>query len=250
MKHWIVNRVFDYAVDKERTEAYLEWIKANVSGKTVVELGAGSGIMTWLCLKHGATHVYAYENNVRILNWLKEFFKGEDRVTIVEEDVSTATLQTADIYLHENFGSNVYMENILGIYKNLKSQNLEDKTFPNKVKIQYGTYDISNNTDISGADRYAEIDDSDLVEFFGLCPMNEITPHLLPQREVDESEVTINGTLFDGYIKDLTQFTAEDTSGELVFWEASFDGNHTISNWKSKTSWNTIPIDRVMDLGS
>ena len=107
MKHWIVNRVFDYAIDKERTEAYLEWIKANVSGKTVVELGAGSGIMTWLCLKHGATHVYAYENNVRILTWLKEFFEGEDRVTIVEEDVSTATLQDADIYLHENFGSNV-----------------------------------------------------------------------------------------------------------------------------------------------
>ena len=52
----------------------------------------------------------------------------------------------------------------------------------------------------------------------------------------------------DGDIKDLTQFTAEDTSGELVFWEASFDGNHKISNWKSKTSWNTIPIDRVMNI--
>lgn len=246
MRNAIVNRVFDYAIDKERTEAYLEWIKANVSGKTVVELGAGSGIMTWLCVKYGATHVYAYENNKRIIYWLKELFKDEAKVTIVEEDVSTATFPEADIFLHENFGSNVYMENILGIYTNIKAQSLENKTFPNKLKMQYGTYDISNNTDISGADRYAEIDDSDLVEFFALCPMSEITPHLLPQREVDESKVTINGTLFDGDIKDLTQFTAEDTNGELVFWEASFDGEHKISNWKSKTSWNTIPIDRVM----
>ena len=246
MRNPIVNRVFDYAIDKERTEAYLEWIKANVSGKTVVELGAGSGIMTWLCVKYGATHVYAYENNKRIIYWLKELFKDEAKVTIVEEDVSTATFPEADIFLHENFGSNVYMENILGIYTNIKAQSLENKTFPNKLKMQYGTYDISNNTDISGADRYAEIDDSDLVEFFALCPMSEITPHLLPQREVDESKVTINGTLFDGDIKDLTQFTAEDTNGELVFWEASFDGEHKISNWKSKTSWNTIPIDRVM----
>ena len=75
MRNPIVNRVFDYAIDKERTEAYLEWIKANVSGKTVVELGAGSGIMTWLCVKYGATHVYAYENNKRIIYWLKELFK-------------------------------------------------------------------------------------------------------------------------------------------------------------------------------
>lgn len=248
MKNWIVNRVFDYAIDKERTEAYLEFIKANVSGKTVVELGAGSGIMAWLCVKHGATHVYAYENNKRIINWLKVLFKDEAKVTIVEEDVTTATLQDADIYLHENFGSNVYMEDILGLYTNLKAQNLEDKTFPNKLKMQYGTYDISNNTDISGADRYAEIDDADLVEFFAACPMDEISPGLLPQRQVDESKVTINGTLFDGDIKDLTQFTTSDTNGELVFWEATFNGAYTLSNWKSKTSWNTIPIDRVMNM--
>ena len=103
MKNQIVNRVFDYAIDKERTEAYLDFIKANISGKTVVELGTGSGIITWLCVKHGATHVYAYENNRRVLTWLKALFKDEVKVTIVEEDVTTATLQDADIYLHENF---------------------------------------------------------------------------------------------------------------------------------------------------
>ena len=233
MKNWIVNRVFDYAIDKERTEAYLEFIKANVSGKTVVELGAGSGIMAWLCVKHGATHVYAYENNKRIINWLKVLFKDED----------------ADIYLHEHFSSNVITEDILGLYANLKAQNLEDKTFPNKLKMQYGTYDISKNTEISPADRYAEIDDADLVEFFAACPMEEIMPGFVwMHKQVDESEVTINGTLFDGDLKDLTQFTASDTNDELVFWEATFDGKHTLSNWKGKTHWNTIPIDRIMNM--
>ena len=249
MKHWILSRVFDYAIDKERTEAYLEFIKANVSGKTVVELGAGSGIIAWLCVKHGATHVYAYENNKRIINWLKVLFKDEAKVTIVEEDVTTATLQAADIYLHENFGSNVYMEDILGMYTNLKSQNLEDKTYPNKLKMQYGTYDISKNTLITGADRYAAVDDADMLEFFAACPMDEITPGLgWMHKRVDESEVTINGTLFDGDIKDLTQFTASDTNDELVFWEATFDGSHTLSNWKGTTSWNTIPIDRIVNM--
>ena len=242
MKNQTVNRVFDYAIDKERTEAYLDFIKANISGKTVVELGTGSGIITWLCVKHGATHVYAYENNRRVLTWLKAFFKD------VEEDVTTATLQDADIYLHENFGSNIYMEDILGMYANLKSQNLEDKTYPNKLKMQYGTYDLSNNTEISPEDRYAEIDDADLLEFFALCPMDEIMPGMQIQRQVDQSEVTINGTLFEGDLKDLTLFTASDTNDGLVFWEATFDGQHTLSNWKSTTSWNTIPIDRIMNM--
>ena len=83
MKNLIVNRVFDYAIDKERTEAYLEFIKANVSGKTVVELGAGSGIMAWLCVKHGATHVYAYENNKRIIEeWLSNLFKMKQKTIL------------------------------------------------------------------------------------------------------------------------------------------------------------------------
>ena len=248
MKNLIVNRVFDYSIDKERTEAYLEFIKTNVSGKTVVELGSGSGIMTWLCVKHGATHVYAYENNKRVLNWLKTFFKDEAKVTIVEEDITTATLKNADIYLHENFGSNVYMENILGMYANLKAQNLEDKTYPNKLKMQYGTYDISNSTEVSVEDRYAEIDDPDLLEFFELCPMDEIMPGMQLQRRVNQNKVTINGTLFDGDLKDLTLFTASDTNDQLVFWEATFDGQYTLSNWKSTTSWNIIPINRIMNM--
>ena len=36
---------FDYALDKDRTMAYHDWIQANVNGKVVCELGAGSGIM-------------------------------------------------------------------------------------------------------------------------------------------------------------------------------------------------------------
>ena len=140
-KNYAVCRVFDYAVDYNRTMAYHDWIKDNVAGKTVVELGSGSGILTWLCVKYGATKVYSYENNLRIINWLEQCFEGESKVEIKKEDITTASFPTADIYLHENLGCNVYNENILDMYTNLKSQNLEDKCYPNKIKIQYGTYD-------------------------------------------------------------------------------------------------------------
>ena len=97
-----VARVFDYALDKNRTMAYHDWIQANVNGKVVCELGGGSGIMAWLCIKYGASKVYVYENNVRIINWLEELFDGESKVEIKKEDVTSATFPTADFYIHEN----------------------------------------------------------------------------------------------------------------------------------------------------
>jgi len=243
MKNSQVSLVFDYAMDEKRTSAYLDFIKNNVFGKTVVELGAGSGILAWLCVKYGANHVYAYENNKRIFTWLDEFFKDNNKVTIVKEDVSKATLLDADIYLQEHFASDVYGENILNIYKNLKYQNLEDKTFPNKIKIQHGTYDTNCNTITEPYTNFKEITNPDILEFLSLCPMDEILPGCISHMEVDKSRVNINKTLFDGDIKDLLDLTLEDTNDELVFWEATFNGHHTLSNWKDKTHWNTYNLN-------
>ena len=232
-----ISRVFDYALDKDRTMAYHDWIQANVNGKVVCELGSGSGIMAWLCLKYGATKVYCYENNVRIANFLEEQFAGNDKVVIKKEDITTATFPTADIYLHENIASNVFMENILGMYDNLKSQGLEDKAYPNKIKIQYGTYTGTSTNHTFSVDNF---DNANVLEYFNSCPMNKISNTGHNYLEHDQNAITINGTSFDGYLKDLTRITEEDTNNEYIFWEASFDGNNTISNWKTKTHWNII----------
>lgn len=230
-------RVFDYALDVDRTMAYHDWIQANVNSKVVCELGAGSGIMAWLCLKYGATKVYCYENNPDTLYHLEELFKDDDRVVIKNEDISTATFPTADIYLHENIASNVFMENILDMYTNLKAQGLEDKTYPNKIKIQHGTY---TGTSTNYPFRVDNFTNANVLEFFNKFNMNEIITDIFTYLKHDQSAITINGTSFDGYLKDLTRITEADTNNEYIFWEASFDGNNTISNWKTKTHWNII----------
>ena len=231
-----VCRVFDYALDYNRTMAYHDWIKENVSGKTVVELGAGSGVLSWLCVKYGATKVYAYENNLRVANWLDQCFKGESKVEVVKEDITTATFPTADIYLHENLGCNVYNENILDMYTNLKSQNLEDKCYPNKIKIQYGTY---NGTSTQYKGTVNDFSSTVLKEFFDSCPMVKI-PRQQSQLTPEIGKITINGTLYDGDFKNLTRYTDSDANSEYIFWEASFDGSQIISNWKTKNTWQII----------
>ena len=69
-------------------------------------------------------------------------------------------------------------------------------------------------------------------------------------KEVDQSTVTIEGTAFDGDFKDLTQDLPAAVVGKYLFWEASFDGSHTLSNWKNKTSWNVIgPENAYLAMG-
>ena len=45
--------------DKVRMRSYEDAIQKLVLGKTVVDVGAGSGILSFLSIKHGAVKVYA-----------------------------------------------------------------------------------------------------------------------------------------------------------------------------------------------
>ena len=47
--------------DAQRNTQYENWIAENVKGKTFIDLGAGSGILCYMAVKHGAKKVYALE---------------------------------------------------------------------------------------------------------------------------------------------------------------------------------------------
>jgi predicted RNA methylase len=47
--------------DKVRCETYKNAIKASVKGKIVLDVGAGTGFLSVIAAKAGATHVYAVE---------------------------------------------------------------------------------------------------------------------------------------------------------------------------------------------
>ena len=60
------NVVTSFIYDYKRTNTFENYIKANVSGKVVVDCGAGSGILTHLSSINGATKVYCLESNQAI----------------------------------------------------------------------------------------------------------------------------------------------------------------------------------------
>ena len=65
-------------------------------------------------------------------------------------------------------------------------------------------------------------------------------PRTIYQLTPEVGKIDIKGTLYNGDLKNLIRYTDSDANSEYIFWEASFDGSHTISNWKGKTTWNII----------
>ena len=58
--------------DYQRNTSYESWISDNVKDKTVIDLGAGSGILCYLAVKYGAKKVYALERRPELIDRMKE----------------------------------------------------------------------------------------------------------------------------------------------------------------------------------
>lgn len=109
--------------DVSRTKRFknLLWkLRKHIKNRVCVEAGAGFGIFAEYMLKLGAEKVYCVESNPLMCMYLKEKFKKEKRVTIVEDYIQNFTPpEEVDFLLHEFFGSLLYDENLKDL-ENLK----------------------------------------------------------------------------------------------------------------------------------
>ena len=81
----------------------------NVKDKTVIDLGAGSGILCYLAVKYGAKKVYALERKGRLIHRMKEILG--DSVEYIHADLLEVNhLPECDIYLHEWLTSEFWNE--------------------------------------------------------------------------------------------------------------------------------------------
>ena len=150
------NRLFSFIYDYKRTNTFESYLQANASGKTIVDCGGGSGILTYLALENGATHVHCLEKETSFYNNLVTKFSGDSRVTVTQLDCFTDTLPTGDIYLHEFFGTFLWDEGIQNFVDNLNSQSITN-IFPSTINIfsledldfKYNTTKIGNKENLS-----------------------------------------------------------------------------------------------------
>lgn len=134
LKHHFLKQVITLIIDYDRTNCYNRFLKENSKDKVVIDCGAGSGILSWLALKHGAKEAHALEIVPDTLEHLEKLAALTPNLYVKDLDVLTKNLPKGDLYIHEMFGDTIFDEGLHHLVTNLKRQGI-DKVYPNKVKI-------------------------------------------------------------------------------------------------------------------
>ncbi|WP_310535446.1 50S ribosomal protein L11 methyltransferase [Novosphingobium sp.] len=75
----------DMLLDRARNAAYRTAIEANARGRTVLDIGTGSGLLAIMAAKAGAAHVYACEGNAMLAATARTIVEANglsDRITV------------------------------------------------------------------------------------------------------------------------------------------------------------------------
>jgi protein arginine N-methyltransferase 1 len=105
-------------LDKVRCESYKNAIEAIVKGKTVLDVGAGTGFLSVIAAKAGASHVYAVEYS-EMAEYAKQFIDDNectDNITLIKkrmEDVNILDIPKVDVIISEWMGYFLLFENML-----------------------------------------------------------------------------------------------------------------------------------------
>jgi hypothetical protein len=117
--------------DKGRLNFYQSIISHQVKGKTVLDIGAGTGILTWLAVNAGAEKVFAVERDEFMQELIGNFLAKEidtGKVVLLKKDATHLTRQdlpiSPEVVLHEIFAGNGVGEGAHRVFSKLHADHL------------------------------------------------------------------------------------------------------------------------------
>lgn len=127
--------------DTGRNQFYEEAINLACSGKTVVDIGTGTGILSILAAKAGAKKVYAVEQDKGRADYAREMFERTGLSSIIEviHDDFLNTDIPADIYVSETINTQIFGENILELAEHARKHG--GKFIPSRFEITAEVYE-------------------------------------------------------------------------------------------------------------
>lgn len=127
--------------DVARNEFYSAALKIAAPGKTVCDIGAGTGFLTVLALQAGAEHVIAVERNPERFEYLKRNLERvgyADRVTLVCADFLDCDIH-ADVYVSETINTQIFGEDMVKLSNH--AQRHGGEFIPGNIKIWPEVYE-------------------------------------------------------------------------------------------------------------
>jgi SAM-dependent methyltransferase len=114
--------------DRERFDFYKKLIQDKVKDKVVLDIGSGSGILSYLCLRFGAKKVYSVEFNPHLQAVYSHLMAkpiAEGKAKLLQIDAYELVLKEfagehPEVVVHEIFGANGLSENVIPVFNALK----------------------------------------------------------------------------------------------------------------------------------
>lgn len=132
----------DMVYDEERVNRYTEAINQQVKpGDIVVDIGTGTGLLAFLCIRAGAKRVYAIERSAAI-KWAKllaDHHDLSDKIIFYSEDSRNISLpEKADLIISELIGHIAFEEGMVESLYDAKSRFLTSngRIIPQNVSLK------------------------------------------------------------------------------------------------------------------
>lgn len=103
--------------DTGRNKFYQQALLETAAGKTVCDIGAGTGLLSILAVQAGAEHVIAVEKNVERYNYLNHILEQtgyKSKIQTVNADFLDTDI-AADVYVTETINTQMFGEGILAL---------------------------------------------------------------------------------------------------------------------------------------
>lgn len=104
--------------DVERNTFYNNACRDACNNKICIDVGAGTGLLSFIACKHGATHVYAFEQNSNIYNLLVQMIKSlglTDKITPINDVFKVSDFNNThwsngvpELLIHEILGGKIW----------------------------------------------------------------------------------------------------------------------------------------------
>ncbi len=236
--------------EAHRNDAYYEGIKTAVKpGKLVLEIGAGSGLLSMMAAKLGATQVVACEAEPLVAKTAAEIVKNNgyaDTVSILSKisydvEVGKDLPEKADVLIHEIFDSAIIGEHVLPAIEDAKKRLLK----PEALIVPHAASIMIALMGGEAAGQYLRIERS---HGFDLSHFNSIASKKIPFYREDIAltpmSAPVDAFRFDFMSQD--SYPAEDKLLELT---ATTEGLcYGVVQWirielDATTTWENPPTD-------
>jgi type I protein arginine methyltransferase len=174
---WVPRWHFSMLNDRARNGAFAEAIaRSNLRDKVVLDIGAGSGLLSMLAAKHGAAHVYACEMIAPVADKAVEIIAANgyaDRVTLIPKisydvRIGADMPRRADVLLSETIDCGFVGEGFLGALRHARAELLQPDAalVPRSFALEGALLE---------SDDVFRLNRTDDVEGFSLTGFNELS---------------------------------------------------------------------------